>query len=161
MKFLDDKSDISDLEKGIRNKFRWEWLSKDDFMKEKISTWCKKIDVGGTCFCTCCNGSIRYASEGLKSLLNHSASATHQKARKSVSGTQYLCSKSSIESLPADRTVDLGTKKCRTDALITSFIAEHSLPFSMAPDIVELSKTLSKDMTALNATQMSRVSASL
>lgn len=42
MKFLDSKSDISDLEKGVKNKFRFEWLTKDDFLKEKISIWCKK-----------------------------------------------------------------------------------------------------------------------
>lgn len=96
--------------------------------------------------------------------MNHSASITHQKARKSVYGTQFLQtlypSNSSDENISADRTVDLPTRKCRADALITSFLAEHSLPFSIAPEILELSKTLSKDLTALNSLQMSRVSAS-
>lgn len=113
MKFLTEDNDLNALEVGIRNKFRWEWFKKEDFLKETISTWCRKIDVPGTCFCTCCNTSIRYGSEGLKSLINHSSTATHQKARKAVRDTQFLQPFGiGISDGQADRTVDLLTRKC-------------------------------------------------
>ena len=43
--------------------------------------------------------------------------------------------------------------------MITSFIAEHSLPFSLAPELLQLVKTLSRDLTTLNSLQMSRTTA--
>lgn len=160
MKYLTAKDDISQLEGELKNKFKWEWLQIDDFSNEKINVWCKKIDIPGVCFCTSCNTSIRYASEGIKALTKHSKTSVHVKARKSVRNSQYLQS-FSCESVdfPVDRTVDLATRKCRTEALITSFLAEHSLPYVLAPELLELTKVLSKDITALNYVTMCRATA--
>lgn len=158
MKFLNSSDDLKELESKIRNKFRWEWMEKEDFSKELIKLWCKKIDVAGSCFCCYCNLSLRYSSEGFKSLFSHSATAHHIKAYKAVKNTQFLHSDSS-DGLQSERVLDLATRKCRSDALITSFIAEHSLPFSIAPNILDLAKTLSKDLTSLNSLQMGRSSA--
>ena len=46
------------------------------------------------------------------------------------------------------------------EALICSFISEHSLALSLAPKLVELSKELAKDPKALSAVNLSRKSAS-
>lgn len=157
MKFLNSNNDLKELESAVRNKFRWEWLEKEDYSKELIKLWCKKIYVPGACFCCYCNLSIRYASEGLKSLICHSSNANHIKAYKSVKNTQSFPGKS--DGLNSERVVDLATRRCRSEALITSFIAEHSLPFSIAPNLLDLAKTLSQDLTSLNTVQMSRSSA--
>ncbi len=36
MKFLTEDNDLNAMEVGIRNKFRWEWFKKEDFLKETI-----------------------------------------------------------------------------------------------------------------------------
>ena len=58
------------------------------------------------------------------------------------------------------RTVDLSTRKSRSEALVLSFLAEHSLFLSLAPEIIELSKTLAWDSSALDSLEMSRTTAS-
>lgn len=63
------------------------------------------------------------------------------------------------DGLQSEWVVDLATKKGRSEALITSFMVEHSLPFSIAPNILDLAKTLSKDLPSLKSVQMSRSSA--
>lgn len=46
--------------------------------------------------------------------------------------------------------VPLSDRIVNSETMLLSFIAEKSLPFSIAPDILELSKELSKDKKALN-----------
>lgn len=164
MKYLTEKDDIAKLDKECKNKFRWEWLNKDDMKNEKISVWCRKIDVSGVCFCLLCNSSIKYSSEGFKSLFNHSGTAVHKKSRDSVKNSEVLHSlfPGSDDVMRSDesRTVDAATRKARAEALVLSFLAEHSLPFSSAPHIIELVKCLSRDCYALNSLELSRTTAS-
>ncbi|CAL8403337.1 unnamed protein product [Arctogadus glacialis] len=44
--------------------------------------------------------------------------------------------------------------------MILAYIAEHSLPLSIAPDLVELTQKLSTDKVALSSVKLSRTAAS-
>lgn len=160
MKYLCEKDNIADLEKGIKNKFRWDWLNIEDKLNEKINFWCRKVDIPGTVYCTACNTSIKYCNEGLKSLLNHSGTAVHKKRRESVKNSQLLFSTDNFYQNDESRTVDLQSRKARSEALILSFLAEHSLSYSLTPHIVDLVKTVALDNSALNSLQLSRTTAS-
>ena len=54
----------------------------------------------------------------------------------------------------------IGDRILNNEALLLSFIAEKSLPFSLVPDLVELIKYFSKDKKALDRMHMSRTAAS-
>ena len=41
-------------EAGAKNKWRWEWLEETSIEGIAISTWCKKLDLAGTC----CRSSV-------------------------------------------------------------------------------------------------------
>lgn len=134
-------------------------VKKTDYLGEKVDVWCKKTETAGYCFCIVCNNSVKYASDGFKGLFQHSRSAIHEKARNSVKQTQVLGGSypGNEELLKEDeRTVDLLTRKSRAEAVVWSFIAEHSLSFSLAPEIIELCKTLSHDMQSVNSLKLSR-----
>ena len=113
----------------------------------------------------CCNGSVRYASEGIKSLQNHSETSTHNNnnTQKILKYLEFAFTFSSIiftsSEVLIDRTVDLITRKCRAEALITSFITEHLLSLASAPELLQLIKILSSNLSALDSLQMSHTTA--
>lgn len=159
MRFLNESEDVSDLDAGKKNKFSWKWLDKVDSRNEKLRVWCKKIDVPGLCHCIACNRSFTYSNDGVKALFQHASTAIHQKFRDSIRKTEVLDGfyPGDAEALKDDeRTVDFQSRKSRTEALVCSFVAEHSLSFSLAPEIIELCKTLTYDMKSLNSLKMSR-----
>ncbi len=67
MKFLPPGYNTKELEKGVKNKWRWEWLGEVDASGEKWSKWLKKPDKVGIAFCEVCAKSINYKSNGKKS----------------------------------------------------------------------------------------------
>ena len=46
------------------------------------------------------------------------------------------------------------------EAILLGFVAEHSLSFSMVPALIDLTKSLSRDMKALSQLKMDRTTAS-
>ncbi|GFX26689.1 long-chain-fatty-acid--CoA ligase 5 [Trichonephila clavipes] len=164
MKFLDINSDIIQLEEGVRNAFRWNWIERRDGNGDTIGTWCKKINVAGQAYCVFCNSLLKYGGEGFKAFTNHSKTVTHIKyskcIRHSMTLSNYANSKNTDDLLETDvRPLDIVTRKARQEVLITSFIAENSLSFNVAPNLIELCKQLSRDQTALNSLEMSRTTA--
>ncbi|GFT96623.1 long-chain-fatty-acid--CoA ligase 5 [Trichonephila clavipes] len=164
MKFLGINSDIIQLEEGVRNAFRWNWIERRDGNGDNISTWCKEINVAGQAYCVFCNSLLKYAREGFKAFTNHSKTVTHIKyskcIRHSMTLSNYANSKNTDDLLETDaRPLDIVTRKARQEVLITSFIAENSLSFNVAPNLIELCKQLSRDQTALNSLEMSRTTA--
>ena len=59
-----------------------------------------------------------------------------------------------------DPLVSVSDRVSTAEATVLGFAAENSLPFTMVPKIVELSKQLSKDRAALDALSVDRTSAS-
>ncbi|GFR15284.1 uncharacterized protein TNCT_268951 [Trichonephila clavata] len=164
MKFLNINSDIIQLEEGVRNAFRWNWIERRNGNGDTIGTWCKKINVAGQAYCVFCNSLLKYGGEGFKAFTNHSKTVTHIKyskcIRHSMTLSNYANSKNTDDLLETDaRPLDIVTRKAHQEVLITSFIAENSLSFNVAPNLIELCKQLSRDQTALNSLEMSRTTA--
>ncbi|GFV98747.1 transcriptional activator Myb [Trichonephila clavipes] len=164
MKFLDINSDIIQLEEGVRNAFRWNWIERRDGNGDTICTWCKKLNVAGQAYCVFCNSLLKYGGEGFKAFTNHSKTVMHIKyskcIRHSMTLSNYANSKNTDDLLETDaRSLDIVTRKARQEVLITSFIAENSLSFNVAPNLIELCKQFSRDQTALNSLEMSRTTA--
>ena len=73
---------VSAIDEGIRNKWRWEWLSETDENKTPHREWCVKLDRAGVCQCTICNSELKYGSNGKKRLNQHANGPSHQKNTK-------------------------------------------------------------------------------
>ena len=59
---------MQELEKDVKNKWRWMWLEEHSDSGVKFEEWCRKIDVAGTCFCVPCGKALIYATRGKKAL---------------------------------------------------------------------------------------------
>ena len=68
MKYLPPGYNTKELEKDVKNKWRWEWLSEVDEDGGKWGTWLKKPDISGVAFCELCGKTINYKSSGKKGL---------------------------------------------------------------------------------------------
>ncbi|GFW36261.1 protein N-terminal glutamine amidohydrolase [Trichonephila clavipes] len=146
------------------NHHRWNWIERRDGNGDTIGTWCKKINVAGQAYCVFCNSLLKYGGEGFKAFTNHSKTVMHIKyskcIRHSMTLSNYANSKNTDDLLETDaRPLDIVTRKAHQEVLITSFIAENSLSFNVAPNLIELCKQLSRDQTALNSLEMSRTTA--
>jgi hypothetical protein len=74
-RFVEAKASLKDLEKSVKNKFRWDWLSEEveskslfrgKTLKGKIGDCIRKVDVAGRAQCTWCNDVINYEAAGKK-----------------------------------------------------------------------------------------------
>lgn len=68
------------------------------------------------------------------------------------------CVTASESNLP-QQSVPLADRIANTEATLLGFLAEKTLPFSLAPDLLDLVKELSKDIKALNGVKLHRTSA--
>ena len=64
---------VSEIDKDVKNKFKWEWLEKivkfdvkigkqTQNVSEPLANFIKKSDIAGKALCVYCNGLIRYGS---------------------------------------------------------------------------------------------------
>lgn len=93
-KCVESGKDISDIEKGIRNSFKWFWLDEECNAGRKFNTWCKKLDEPGKCVCIVCSKTINYSSSGKKALKIHAESSEHVSRTKSALMSSKLVSSS-------------------------------------------------------------------
>ena len=68
---VDRKANVRDIDKDVKNKFRWVWLESKDDAGHFLSDYIRKLDLPGVAKCIICNDNIKYASSGKKSLVNH------------------------------------------------------------------------------------------
>lgn len=103
---------------------------------------------------------LKYAAEGFKALFSHSSRKSHVKNIRSVRGSnslkRYVEANTPDDIIDHDRPVDFTARKVRQEVLISSFIAENNLAFSMGPKIIDLARELSRDHNALKQTSLSR-----
>ncbi|GBO44976.1 hypothetical protein AVEN_173335-1 [Araneus ventricosus] len=72
---------IKDLEKGIKNQWRWEWLEKKVdgiYLRESI----RKLKAGGMAYCLTCQRELMYASRGSVALVDHVKAEKHRRVLK-------------------------------------------------------------------------------
>lgn len=92
-------SSIKEIDKGLKNRFKWEWLNKsvevedEDKIKYKIKfDLCfEKLYVPGRVLCTHCNDEIKYGTSGKKALEMHVKNPKHIKAWKTRKDNMELC----------------------------------------------------------------------
>ena len=65
-----------------------------------------------------------------------------------------------MPSTPAQAVVPLADRTTSHEAMLLGFMAHHSLPFTLAPEIVSLAKAFASDTKALNELSMDRSTAS-
>ena len=165
----EDESKVRDIDREEKNKFKFDWLSKtvkleqdgrstDVSFRETI----KKIDISGKAVCTLCNDVIYYGKRGCVAISDHLKTKKH-KGKVFLKKENYALP-SSFSGVSADESTSRNVPVCdrinNAEALVLGVLAEHSLPFSMAEVIVNVSKELSADKKALNHLVMKRASAS-
>ena len=77
--FVDRTANLNDLEKGIRNKFRWQWLDEKDCNSDYLSDYVRKLSKPGFVFCDFCFQKLDYSKKGKTHLLRHAESDGHKK----------------------------------------------------------------------------------
>ena len=85
---------------------------------------------------------LKYGEESFKAFLNHVKTAIHiknsKRAKDLVSLNQFI-SKSKEDNLGhSDSSVGFHSRKLWLEILVSSFLAENSLSFTLAPKIIEL-----------------------
>ena len=151
---ISDENIARKTDVDVKNKWRNEWLLKEDTLKRPYSVWCSKIDEPGMAYCCCCTKRINYGHNGRKSLDVHSCDPGHQKQLASYKHTSTLPCAEAVYSRPCktDRVTDLKIRIC-------AFIGEQTLPFSITEDLVDLIKECCKEPEALKMLHMSRMCA--
>ena len=183
-------SNLKEIDLGIKNCFRWGWLEEKDSNGHYLSDYIRKINIPGKVACTYCNVLLSYKSGGKKDLKNHAKNKKHLEVIKlkktnttlpstltskpSETSTSVICSLpygaapnvhdgeacQSIRKDPLPLIVSLDDRKAHTEAFLVSFMAEHSLPFTLAPQLIRLAQELSKDSRCLQSMSMARTTAS-
>ncbi|XP_060583200.1 uncharacterized protein LOC132739501 isoform X2 [Ruditapes philippinarum] len=155
MKFLEKKSDTKLLEKGLKNKWRWEWQEERDVQGLKFGEWLRKIEVPGMAFCDVCGKTINYKSSGKKAFRVHADDAKHKANHRTVKSNQVLPGSSKAK----PETESMQNRVAKQRAITAAFISEHCLPFTIAEDLINFAKRLSQDKPALDKTTLSKSSA--
>lgn len=189
---VDGTANISEIDKGVRNKWNWQWLEEKDADGHFLSEYIRKVDRPGYAKCIICKCELQYGKGGKKDVVGHASKKKHQRNRKlretqttlpsifqktkamesgamtssstsssSSHGSASTSSSSGCSGLPygvasnvhdpakcsgkvTDESapkVSYSDRKSIAEAKIVTFIAEHSLPFTMAPHLIALSQS--------------------
>lgn len=177
----DDDCSTQGIDKGVRNSWCWNWLEKQVdgvYVRDVI----RKVKLPGTAYCIICNKDILYGNRGFLCISNHLKSTKHTSLLKVRQNNFLLPGSSNLENdeknseyglhpmfhsmkVTATKTAPesltpLADRVTNSQAMVISFIAEKSLAFSIAPDIIELAKALATDKKALDKLSMHRTAAS-
>ncbi|GFR88745.1 hypothetical protein ElyMa_000777000 [Elysia marginata] len=156
LKCIENGSDVSDLEKDVRNSWKWHWLEEECESGRKFSSWCKKFNEPGKCVRIICSKTINYGSSGKKALKLHAENGDHtSRVRGSVMSSKIVSSSGSDGSYNKS----LQDKCAEVKSVVGLFLSEHCLPFSLASDLLSFAQRLSKDTVALNSVTLSATSA--
>ncbi|XP_055881072.1 uncharacterized protein LOC129925675 [Biomphalaria glabrata] len=182
---------IKQIDKNVKNKFKWVWMEEKDCMGDFLSSYIRKLEDPGVAWCIICKEKIKYGSAGKKVIKIHATSKKHQSTRSTLKSSSSLpalfqnrknleqavtepiqtiyglapnvlqAQCSTLCNEPATAVyVSMKDRVSHQEALLCSFIAEHSLPLSIAPHLVALAQELSRDSKALSQLSMDRKSTS-
>lgn len=177
---VSDSVRLREIDKNEKNKFRFDWLTKTVKLKlgdketEVIVGDCvKKVDVSGKAICNLCTDFILYGNRGYGAISDHLKTKKHKekvfekKANYTLPSNFFFskqseaaASSSSMANIPLKQNVPLCDRVSNSEALILGVVAEHSLPFTMAPVLIEVGKALAEDKKALNHLKINRTCAS-
>lgn len=70
---------------NIINRWRWDWLDKEDDNGDKLRSYMRKIEEDGFAFCICCNIKVNYSEKGWHMMIKRHANAdSYKNAKKYV-----------------------------------------------------------------------------
>jgi hypothetical protein len=72
-KVRDRSADLKEVERGVENAFRWNWLEEKDKLGDFLSEWVRNIDQPGVAVCAWCNDRVKYGGKGKSHLKKHAA----------------------------------------------------------------------------------------
>ncbi|XP_071506624.1 uncharacterized protein [Diadema antillarum] len=170
-----DKCDAS-----VTNPWNWNWM--EYFVDGKrLGESIRKIKKTGYALCILCNKELKYGKRGRKALEEHVKKKSHvaienlrkgntllpgQKPPESSQDTSYglhpAFRKTAANPTPTipEPQVSLADRVSTAEASLLAFAAEKSLPYSVVPDLIDLSKSLAKDKQVLDRLSMDRTTAS-
>ena len=154
MKFIEDPKEAHSIDHGVKNKWSSKWLCEEDSAGRKFSLWLKKTDTPGEAWCLLCSKSIAYGSNGKRRIESHALEHRHVERLNAQNHTTALPTAEPVIARPP-KTDELTDLKIRTVA----FLAEHCLPFSLAPALIDFTKTLAKSHKILDSLSLSRTAA--
>ncbi|KAL2102116.1 hypothetical protein ACEWY4_001284 [Coilia grayii] len=183
----EDAANVKRIDGGIKCSWKWSWLKLEGKVAVKgkelsfhIGDIFKKIDRQGLARCVLCQKDINYSNKGSHALMAHVQTDIHKRKLEVIMSTQSVAShflpapasqgQGSMSTSPGPETVrqqvqgkmpvPIVSRIANAEAMVLGTLAEHSIPFSMAPVIVELAQTLSLDKPALQGMKLSRTAAS-
>ena len=177
---------LKGIEEGVKNSFRW--LEEKDQNGQFISEYIRKVNIPGKALCTYCNFLLNYSNGRKKDIKNHSRNKKHvqminiRKTNTTLPSTPFLKSfvQSSLQECnilyvaapnihdsmfcnsrkkPLKPVISALDQKAHSEALIVSFLAEHSMLFTAAP-LIHLTHELAKDAKILQDLNVGRTKAS-
>ena len=172
--------DTGAIDAGVKNAWKSKWL-ETKVCDVELSEFIRKIKKPGKAVCILCNQELTYGSKGRIALVNHANTADHQKKVVVTRGNYRLpgqgetigsdCSqqpeRTEIQNQPPQPpppkpkpATSVADRVIKQEATVIAFLAENSLPFSVAPEIIKLTKHLASDRKALNELSLSRTAAS-
>ncbi|GBN71731.1 hypothetical protein AVEN_270931-1 [Araneus ventricosus] len=142
----------------------------------------RKLNKCGTCYCVVCGKELMYGSKGYIALIRHVKSVKHgsflqsRKENFALSGSGdsktkrtdipyglhpmfAACRTAAEVNLPQTST-PLSDRIVNYEVILLRFLAEKSLPYSLAPDLFYLVKEMAKYEKALNQVMMHRTATS-
>lgn len=161
-----------------------EVVPKAQWTKGKLTLVLKdaiqKVDVAGKACCIVCGNSrlINYGTSGVKAITDHMKSKDHiRKVIESLGNNRLPGATDPVpdamygvcpvysgaappRAVPPKPSVHILDRVANFEAMLVAFIAEHSLPFSIAEDLLVLCRELAKDPLALKRLKMTRTTAS-
>ena len=131
----------------------------------------------GKALCVLCDKELVYGARGVITILDHLQRKSHvekyilKKTNFSLPGQSTSSSTYGLhpmykefmlpeKTLPVNSNIPLSDRITHMEGMVLSFIAEYSLPFSSARNIVELAKEMMRDPKAANKLQVARQTAS-
>lgn len=108
----EDESRVQEIDKDIKNKFKWKWLEKQvtisvkfhrttQNVTETLAAFVKKVDIPGKALCIYCNDLINYGSRGCIALTEHASKVKKHVANVAIRKSNY----------------SLGSAFCQTSAM--------------------------------------------
>ena len=127
----------------------------------------------GKSLCVLCNKELVYGARSVITILDHLQRKSHvekyilKKTNFSLSGPSTSSSTYGLhpmykefmlpeKTLPVNSNIPLSDRIAHMEGMVLSFIAEYSLPFSSARNIVELAKEMMRDPKTANKLQAAR-----
>ena len=131
----------------------------------------------GKALCVLCDKELVYGARGLITILDHLQRKSHvekyilKKTNFSLPGQSTSSSTYGLlpmykefmlleKTLPVNSNIPLSDRITHMEGMVLSFIAEYSLPFSSARNIVELAKEMMRNPKAANKLKVARQTAS-